>query len=96
MKTTPLKSAEAKDPVYYVRTVVYKTNHEILPALQYTPLYNISHSEKWSKKQAAAYNGARTVYPTVFCACKKIGDISDTHLERDISVSSLYPMQPPR
>ena len=36
------------------------------------------------------------VYPTVFCACKKIGDISDTHLERDISVSSLYPMQPPR
>ena len=38
--------------------------------------------------------------PIVFCACKKIGDISDTHLERDISVSSLYPMQyneqPPR
>ena len=27
------------------------------------PLYNINRSEKWGKKiQAAAYNGARTVY----------------------------------
>jgi hypothetical protein len=41
-----------------------KNNHEILAALQYKPLYNISRSEKWDKKriQATAYNGARTVY----------------------------------
>ena len=26
-----------------------KKNHEILAALQYKPLYNISHSEKWGK-----------------------------------------------
>ena len=38
-------------------------NHKILAALQYEPLFNISCSEKWVKKiQAAAYNGARTVY----------------------------------
>ena len=36
-----------------------KKNDEILAALQYKPLYNISRSEKWGKKiQAAAYNGA--------------------------------------
>ena len=70
--------------------------------MKYYLLCSIRHStilaavKNGVKKQAAAYNGARTVYPTVFCACKKIGDISDTHLERDISVSSLYPMQPPR
>ena len=35
-------------------------NHEILDALQYKPLYNISRSEKWGKKlQAKTYNGAR-------------------------------------
>ena len=40
-----------------------KKNHEILAALQYKALYNISRREKWGKKiQAAAYNGARTVY----------------------------------
>ena len=39
-----------------------KKNYEILAALQYKPLYSISHGEKWGKKiQAAAYNGARTV-----------------------------------
>ena len=27
-----------------------KKNHEILAALQYKPLYNISHSEIWGKK----------------------------------------------
>ena len=38
---------------------IKKKNHEILAALQYKPLYNISRSEKWGKKiQAAAYNGA--------------------------------------
>ena len=37
-------------------------NREILAALQYKLLYNISPSEKWGKKiQAAAYNGARKV-----------------------------------
>ena len=60
---------------YYVRTVIYKKiekdlekkNHEILSALQYKPLYNISRSEKWDKKiQAAAYNGARTVFDLFF------------------------------
>ena len=39
-----------------------KKNHEILAALQYKPLYNISRSEKWGKKNTSrAYNGARTV-----------------------------------
>ena len=39
-----------------------KKNHEILAALQYKLLYNISGSEKWGKKiQAGAYNGTRTV-----------------------------------
>ena len=39
-----------------------KKNHEILATLQYKPLYNISHSEKWGKKiQATSYNGVCTV-----------------------------------
>ena len=41
-----------------------KKNHEILVALQYKPLYNISRSEKWGKKNTSrgqANNGARTV-----------------------------------
>ena len=42
---------------------VSKRNHEILTALHYIPLYNINRSEKWDKNiQAAAYNGARTLY----------------------------------
>jgi hypothetical protein len=37
-----------------------KKNHEVLAAMQYKPLYNISCSEKWAKIiQAVAYNGAR-------------------------------------
>ena len=28
----------------------WKKDHEILVALQYRPLYNISRSEKWGKK----------------------------------------------
>ena len=46
-----------------------KKNHEILATLQYKPLYNISCSEKWGIKiQAAAYNGARTVfYQSTMC-----------------------------
>jgi hypothetical protein len=40
-----------------------KKNHEILAALQYKLLYNISGSEKWGKKiQATSSNGAHTVY----------------------------------
>ena len=36
-----------------------KKNNEILAALQYKPLSNISRSEKWGKKiQAAAYDGS--------------------------------------
>ena len=39
-----------------------KKNHEILAALQYKPLYNISNSKNGVKRiQATAYNGARTV-----------------------------------
>jgi hypothetical protein len=43
-----------------------KKDHEILAALQYKPLYNISCSEKWGKKiQAASYNSVRTVNKNV-------------------------------
>ena len=39
-----------------------KKNHEILTALHYKPLYNVSRSEKWGENiQAAAYNGMHTV-----------------------------------
>ena len=30
-----------------------RKNHEILTALQYKPLYNISRSEKWGKKHTS-------------------------------------------
>jgi hypothetical protein len=30
--------------------LLQKKNHEILTALHYKPLYNISRSEKWGKK----------------------------------------------
>ena len=39
-----------------------KKNHEILAPLQYKPVYNISHSEKWGKK---IQNGACMVYNDV-------------------------------
>jgi hypothetical protein len=50
-----------------------KKNSEILAALQYKPLYNISRSEKWGKKiQAAAYNDARMVVVSKFVYLCKI------------------------
>ena len=45
-----------------------KKNHEMLAALQYKLLYNISRSEKGVKKiQAAAYNGPHTIYHPTRC-----------------------------
>ena len=46
--------------------ILGKKDHKILAALKYKPLYNISHSEKWCKKNIMARVWYLLTYVRIF------------------------------